>query len=397
MSNEREGNGVINYPRGADYGGVMAGRPPSVQYSPSYEQRQIDQNRTNYSSRMGIICEKAITPLWANPSSYKQVVRNISFEESLKNIHRELSPIKHRTYKHLELLKFYESYALPVAKSTGFDLARKPGQPDFRNLVESVDEIYDISMMKEYDSVMGNYQVIPEKFRYFFEAVMLLAKEPLHPTDVEPKGWTLYPDITLTDEEGKMFRQLDGVLVLDKNKPADGQIDLWKVLDSGEPWMELEMKSVFEARYISGQKKLRKPESWHLNQSLDKIGRLVVEQHKRTGGKEFNFPESLNIVYVRPLRVNITHILRTDASFFERWLSGLTYKLQNGEHPDDPEKVDDFLLLYSILTEAFEKRDKKEKVEAEKARIKTKREMKKRIKEGLYDPEKHDQKKLRGF
>lgn len=281
----------------------------------------------------------------------------------------------------MEVLEAYKPFAEKENKPDPWDIRRYPANPDLKYLTETVDRIFGLELVKKFDEVIDSYGPKPE-FRYYFEAVLMLTKELLSPTKFMSKDWRLFSDINLTSKEGGFLRQIDAIALKRKDAPrGKKELDFWQIMKEGKPWMEIEMKCLFEAALNTGKNKLKNPISWHLNQSQDKIARLALEWRKRSR-KNFVFPVYLAIVYVRPLQPNKIHYVPLNSEFFRNWGQVLDIKLEAGEIQNG-----DTQTLREILGRA----EKRAFFEEKRASLESKR----RVKKIFKASQKFRQKKLR--
>ncbi len=177
-------------------------------------------------------------------------------------------------------------------------------------------------LVASFERAASNYDVINSKTEYLVNTALVLARETVTPT-FQPRGKSdnsalFLPGKLIPNVEykfgGIIAGQFDGILV--PTKYPGEEMDLLDYLENKQSWGVLEIKVPFRPRYISGERKIKKPFSWDVDQFRHRLGKLMVWWDKGHN-TPFPLPSAVTFCYLRGVLPPVMHIQSINYHIFK--------------------------------------------------------------------------------
>ena len=337
----------------------LAGLSPDGKNHFSYPFRgrgRKEMEDTNFAGELGKLCEDKVLQIWSGTLKIEKEPK-----QEIKKLYEYIKKdIKTRYCKTLDTVKVLEIAEEVAGYKNVFDddwrFSIKFNNPVFEALLKSLDKTLGTELVASFERVASNYDMITSKTEYLLNSALVLARETVTPT-FQPRGKSensalFLPGKLIPNVEykfgGIIAGQFDGILV--PNKYPGKEVDLLDYLESKQPWGVLEIKVPFRPRYISGEKKIKKPFSWDVDQFRHRLGKLMVWWDKKHD-TPFSLPTAVTFCYLRGVLEPAIHIQSINYPFLNEWSNRVDYSITpsgpNGEEMEEKES----LQIQGLLTE----------------------------------------------
>lgn len=303
---------------------------------------QEEMKDTEYSAKLGDLCEKKVVSIWTgtiNPE--KEVLERI--RELRKLVVGRIEPrLSNR-------MVYVQEYNSAISKSL------TQTWREYEEMLSLLNYSTGTSLLQEAYELMNERPLNTDRFRYLFQASLILSGELVYPTfSSNPRENSrdshipeflpgrIIPDVTYS-LDGTYAGQFDAI-VLPKDLEIDtSNFDFLSHLEKRLPWSVLEIKSQFRARRSTGGWKRSTPYKDDLDQFNHRLGGLVSDWEQRHNFPQvrdekipyndpryslFPLPEGVIFCYLRG--GSPTGVVRVDTkevSYLSNWLRNVNYSI----------------------------------------------------------------------
>ena len=315
-----------------------------------------EMEETNFAGELGKLCEDKVLKIWSGTLKIESESKR-EIKKAYELIKSDIKTRYNKTLNTAEMLEIAEGVA---GYKNIFDddwrFSIKFNNPVFEALLKSLDKTLGTELVASFERAASNYDVINSKTEYLVNTALVLARETVTPT-FQPRGKSdnsalFLPGKLIPNVEykfgGIIAGQFDGILV--PTKYPGEEMDLLDYLENKQSWGVLEIKVPFRPRYISGERKIKKPFSWDVDQFRHRLGKLMVWWDKGHN-TPFPLPSAVTFCYLRGVLPPVMHIQSINYQFLKDWGNRVDYSITpsgpNGEEIEEKESMQ----IQRLLTE----------------------------------------------
>lgn len=298
-----------------------SGRPPPENKYCAPRRSEMFRGIRSLTSGLGRFCETTVSSIWQNPPNIKEGER-IQLAKAISAIGLALTPARKSTMRREDINDLYQAVAADNKEPWLED--RLPQNENLATIFNILDEL-GIPLLREYRKLTQTQDV-----RYLVEAALIVAKEICQP------GLNT-PGVLLSDVRLPQYTQLDAVLI---PYAVATPCSLEELLNSGQPYEIVEIKTILRASKTSGPDKLRTLPLGFLREQQGRLATVILWWLSQ-GHEHFPFPRAIQVVCLRGLLPTIVHEVKIDTGFLDAWRRCLNINFDNtsGEQKEDLRKL----------------------------------------------------------
>ena len=235
---------------------------------------------TKYSAKLGDLCEKAAIRLWVGAITPDEDVLTRTRGLRREIIEKIKPSLSHR-------MTYVQEFNSAIAS------ALQLKWNEYKEMLSLIDYYTGTSLDDEIDQTINKTPLNKDKFRYLFQASMVLASEMVNPTfSTDPRRFScdghislplpglVIPNVTYAIN-GLYAGQYDALILPREVKVDETNFNFLDYLESRQPWSVFEIKTLFRTRGNTGAWRRLEPYGLDLKQYNHRMGELLSEWEQK--------------------------------------------------------------------------------------------------------------------